>query len=141
MVLAPLGVHSAVEECRDGSGQQKTAGEVAKILVAHVVAAELSAEFKSVIAEGFREVVADLILRDVATLREEGIACAARRCSADVEPGNVGGAEIDRRWKPGQCGGAVGVVENSAIPLPAYNELVHQSRVERVGLVDLALPL
>src|ERR1700691_41924 len=83
-------VHAAIKECRNRIGRHQTAGELAEVLIADVVAQELGSHLVSVIAQGLRKVIADLILRDVSPLREERIPGATGGSSADVEPRNVG---------------------------------------------------
>src|SRR6202044_1071573 len=101
----------------------------------------LGPKFQSVIAQGLRKVVANLILRDVSSLGEERVAGATRGCSADVEPGNIGIPEKYGGRKRRQRRGAVRVIENCAVPRPGQNELVHCGRAESVRFIQLALPL
>src|ERR1700678_2331878 len=96
-----------------------------------VITQEISPELEGVLAEGNREIVHELVLRNVPAYR---MSLALAQGSKAIT------RKRELRWKCLQRRGIVCRAKENSRPLKRPHELIHRMAVEGVGFVQLSLP-
>ena len=120
------------------NGTLQTDIEKPEIVIAHVVLVPFPAEFQSVVPDGLRNVIIELNLSDVTSLRPDKVVAgkpnAARTAStkARIAVRQRGRERRERRVQ-------IRVLKDRRVPRGCEQELVGHSGAERVGPVQLPL--